>query len=202
MAALATQSGLAIDLLLRLRKRIADGAGSLPSTVEGWLIWTVDWLIQDHDARTSLLYDVKSSVLGACGAKKDSEITPKELQSILPGLLAWIRGKPLAEIEKELGGDPNAKSDTKRVCPQGRELVSSVIPRGFSFIMGVVSHVIGEVDPFSTQENLSLGVVECLGTAVRKGYDSPEKILFAGNNPSVLSRVEMHQLWNQQNASI
>jgi hypothetical protein len=201
MATLASQSGLSIDLLVRLRKRIADGAGSLPATVEEWLIWTVNWLIEDHDARGSLLYDVKRSVLGACGAKKDGEITPNELQLILPGLLAWIKGKPLAEIEKELGGDPNADSDTKRVCPRGRELVGNVIPRGFSFVMSLVSHVIAGVEPFSIQENLSLGVVECLGTAVRKGYDSPEKVLFAGNQPSVLSRVETHQLWNQQNAS-
>jgi len=201
MAALASQSGLSTDLLLRLRKRIADGVGSLPTTVEGWVIWTVNWLIQDSDAFTSLLYDVKNSVLGASGTKKDSDITPNQLQSILPGLLAWIRGKPLAEIEKELGGNPNAKSDTKRVCPRGRELVGSVIPRGLSFVMGLVSHVIREVDPFSTQENLSLGVVECLGTAVRKGYDSPDKVLFASNHPTVLSRVQMHQLWSHENPS-
>ena len=197
MAALASQSGLSTDLLLRLRKKIAEGAGSLPTTVEDWVIWTISWLTQDPDACTSLLYDVKNAVLGACGAKKDGEITPNELEAILPGLLGWIRGKPLAEIEKELGGEPNAKSDTKRACPRARELVSSVIPRGFSFVMGLVSHVVGEVDPFSTQENLRLGVVECLGTAVRKGYDSPEKVSFAGNNPTVLSRVQMHQLWFQ-----
>lgn len=197
IAALASQSGLSMDLLQRLKKRVIEGTGSLPITVEGWLIWTVNWLAEDEDACTALLYDVKRSVLGACGAKKDGEITSDELTRILPGLLGWVKGKPLAHIEKELGGDPLAK----QVCPRSRELVGSVIPRGFSFVMGLVSHVVKEVNPFDTQEDLSLQLIECLGTAVRKGYDEPEKVLFASMNRAVLSRVRMHELWAELNAS-
>jgi hypothetical protein len=187
-----------MSLLLALRKRIADGAGSLPITVEGWLIWTVDWLSEDENARTSLLYDVKRSVLGACGAKKDGEITAEELILILPGLPAWIRGRPLSFIEKELGGEPDGSSLPKQVCPRARELVGSVIPRGFSFVMGLVSHVIEQADPFDTQKDLARQLIECLGTAVRRGYDTPEKVLFAGDHPAVLCRVRMHELWAQQ----
>jgi len=119
---------------------------------------------------------------------------------ILPGLLTWINGRPLAAIEKELGGDPAAGSLAKQVCPRARELVGSVLPRGFSFIMGLVSHVVEQVDPFDTQDTLSRYLVECLGTAVRKGYDLPEKVAFAGDHPAVLSRVRMHELWAEQNA--
>ncbi len=54
-AALASQSGLSMDLLLRLKKRIALNVGSLPVTVAEWLIWTVKWLTDDGNARTSLL---------------------------------------------------------------------------------------------------------------------------------------------------
>lgn len=201
VAALASQSGLPMDLLLRLKERVVWDAGSLPVTVEEWLAWTVNWLTEDENARASLLYDVKRSFLGACGANKDGEITAHELALILPGLLAWIRGKPLAAIEKELGGDPDVASPAKRACPRARELVGSVIPRGFSFVMGLVSHVIKSVDPFDFQEGLSRQLVECLGTAMRKGYDAPEKILFAGEHPDVLSRVQMHELWAQQNPS-
>ncbi|MDP2756505.1 MAG: DEAD/DEAH box helicase [Desulfurivibrionaceae bacterium] len=201
MAALASQSGLSMALLSNLKKRVSVGTGSLPVTVEDWLIWTVNWLAEDESARASLLYDVKRSVLGACGRKKDGEITGEELTFILPGLLAWIGGKPLAYIEKELGGTPDAGSLAKQVCPRARELVGGVIPRSISFIMGLVSHVVKEVNPFDAQESLSHQVVECLGTAVRKGYDTPEKVFFAGNHPTSLSRVQMHELWSQQNTS-
>jgi hypothetical protein len=197
-AALASQSGLPMELLLRLKKRVADGAGSLTVTVADWLTWTINWLTDDENARASLLHDVRRSVLGACGGKKDGEITDEELALILPGLLAWIRGNPLAQIEKALGGDPDSESVTKQVCPRARELVGTVIPRGFSFIMGLLSHVIEEADPFDKQEDLSRKLVECLGPSVRKGYDAPEKVLFATEHPTVLCRVQMHKSWEQQ----
>lgn len=200
IATLASQSGLPMNLLLLLRKRIADGAGSLPVTVEDWLLWTVDWLADEEDARESLLYDVKRSILGACGSKKDSEMTAKELKLIVPGLLAWIGGKNIAQIEKELGGNPDSSAPSERVCPRARELVGNVIPRGFSFIMGLISHVIEQADPFGAQEELSRQLVECLGPAVRKGFDTPEKVLFAGERPAVLSRVQMHSLWAARQA--
>ncbi len=195
VAVLASQSGLSMDILLRLKKRLADGVGSLPVSVEGWLTWTVDWLAEDKDARSSLLYDVKRPIFGAYGAKKDGEVTAAALKMILPGLLAWIRGESIAKIEKELGGDPASLSPSEQVCPRARELVGSVIPRGFSFIIGLVSHVIEEVDPFEAQEDLSRQLIECLGPAVRKGFDSPEKVTFASEHPTVLSRVQMHLLW-------
>jgi len=201
IAVLASQSGLSMDLLQRLKKRVAEGTGSLPITVEGWLIWTVNWLTEDKNACAALLYDVKRSVLGACGAKRDGEITSNELTRILPGLLGWIKGKPLTHIEKELGGNPGGSTLAKQVCPRARELVGSVIPRGFSFTMGLVSHLVKEVNPFDTQEDLSLQLIECLGTAVRKGYDDPEKVVFASMNRTVLSRVRMHELWAELNAS-
>jgi hypothetical protein len=201
MAVLASQSGLSMDLILRLKKRVTDSAGSLPATVEDWLIWTVQWLAEDENACAWLLHDVKRSVLGACGVKRDGEITAKDLALILPGLLAWIKGRHLAAIEKELGGDPNSSSPAKMACPRARHLVGSVIPRAFSFIMGLISHVIRDSDLLDMQADLSRQLIECLGTAVRKGYDTPEKVLFAGDHPSVLSRVQVHELWTQQIAS-
>jgi superfamily II DNA/RNA helicase len=200
IAVLASQSGLSMELLQKLKKRVAGGVGSLPVSIEEWLIWTVDWLADDDNARASLLYGVKRSVLGACGAKKDGEIYSKEMKHILPGLLAWIKGHSIAAIEKDLGGDPETASQAEQICPRARELVGSVIPRGLSFIMGLVSHVVDDLNPFDAQENLSPKVIECLGTAVRKGYDEPEKVLYAIAHPAVLSRVRIHQLWKQENA--
>jgi superfamily II DNA/RNA helicase len=200
VAVLASQSGLSTGLLMQLKKKIAAGAGSLPLTVKEWLIWTVQWLAEDETARVSLLHDVKGAVLGASGRKKDGELTAEALSGLLPGLLAWIQGEPVCAIEAALGGEPDSASPAKQVCPRARELISSVIPRGFSFVIGLVSHVVEEVDPFDEQENLSRQLVECLGTAVRKGCDSPEKVFFAGENPGILSRVQVHDSWAQQRA--
>jgi hypothetical protein len=195
-ALLASQSGLSIDLLLRLKERIGAHAGRLPLTVEAWLLWTVDWLSEDDDAREALLSDITSSIKGACGAKKIGDVTADDLRFLQPGLLDWIHGEPIATIEKSLGGNPDdRKSDTRQTCPRARELVGSVVPRGFSFIVGLVAHIVEEVDPFDVQEELSHALVESLGTAVRKGLDSPELVAFATENKAILSRVQLHRRW-------
>jgi superfamily II DNA/RNA helicase len=198
VAVLASQSGLSMHLLSRLKNRIANDVGSLPTDVEGWLEWTLRWLGDDKDARESLLHDVNRAILGACGRRRDGDVTATELSLILPGLLAWIHGRPLVDIEAELGGEPQSTTFTKRICPRARELVGSVIPRGLSFVVGLVSHVVGEMDLIPEQDGLNTQLIESLATAVRKGYDTPDKVTFAGEHPTVLSRVQMHGLWMQQ----
>ncbi|VTZ26109.1 DEAD/DEAH box helicase [Methylocella tundrae] len=201
IAELASQSGLSMNLLLRLRKRIAGGAGSLPITIGGWLTWTIDWLTADDDARHWLLGGVSRSLMASCGRKRGAELTAKELALILPGLVAWINGKPLCEVERALGGDPDSDDDAEKMCPRARELVGTVVPRGLSFIVGLVSHVVEEVDPFGQQEKLDRQVIECLGPAVRKGYDTPAKVFLSSNTPAPLSRVQLHELALRQSFS-
>src|SRR5690606_3672060 len=107
-------------------------------------------------------------------------------------------GKPVREIEIALGGSPDANSATKKRCPRARELLASVIPHGFSFIVGLVAHVVKRVDPFEQQQDLSSELVEVLGTAVRKGFDLPEIVHFASENPQILSRVQIHAAWVEE----
>lgn len=198
-ALLASQSGLSMDVLSRLKAKINADIGNLPTSVGRWVAWTVDWLAQDEVARDQLLEDVTRAMLGACGKKKDGKLTAELLQAVLPGLVAWVGGLPLARIEEILGGNPQSEKDSERICPRARELVSSVIPRGFSFLMSLVSHVVAEVDPFDLQTDLDLNLVECLGTAVRKGYDSAGMVQYAGDHPEVLCRVQMHEHWRTFN---
>ncbi len=198
LAALACLSGLSMELLLGLKERVAGAADALPTTVEEWLVWTVAWLRDDEDARAMLLGNVKESVLNAAGRRRDGDLVPEALDRILPGLLAWVKGDPVAAIERELGGEPDSDSPTKRVCPRARGLVGNVILRGFSFVMGLVSHVVLEEVQLA-QGDVRREIVECLGTAVRRGFDTPEKVLFAGEHASILSRVQLHQQWNQKN---
>ena len=132
------------------------------------------------------------------GGKKDGEVGADTLDGLLPGVKAWILEKPIAEIEISLGGNPLAASDTKRICPRSRELVGTVIPRTLSFILSIVSYVVTELDPFDTQEELSRELVESLGTAVRLGYDSVEKLNFSTQNANLLGRVQAHRAWAAQ----
>jgi hypothetical protein len=192
LSALASQSGLPIDTILLLKSRVESEPQHLPISVDGWVRWLVQWLKENQQVRALLLDDVKRSMLGAVGKSKDAEILDEDLDTICEGISSWIKGKPIRDIEVSLGGEPYATAITKQQCPQARELISNVIPRSFSFIMGLITRVVVEVAPFSVNPLLNTEMIESLSTAVRLGYDSVEKLNFALANPHLLSRVVVH----------
>lgn len=196
---LASQSGLPPAILFRLKNVIKKGIGNLPCTIWEWVTWLISWLNLEPEARSLLLSDVKSSILGATGNKKDGEITEEVLNALTQGIYAYISGLPLRDVESALGGDPDSSNQTKKTCPRMRELVGSVLPRGFSFVMGLITRLITEIDPYDAQENLSSDVVESLSAAIRLGYDTPEKMRLSHANSSFLSRVAVHKAFLVEN---
>lgn len=198
IAALSSQSGLPTKLLVDLKHRISSQIGALPVDVPGWLAWLINWLQNDEAARDALLGDAKKSILAACGKPKSAPLDVQDLAVVLLALGAWVEGRPLREIEIILGGDPDADSDTKRICPQARELAGTVIPRSISFAMGLVAHVIEEVDPFEQQGELDRQLIEYLGTLVRKGFNEVGMIFFAAEKKHLLGRVQIHEAWTNR----
>jgi hypothetical protein len=196
LSILASQSGLPPIVIFRLKQKVELDSGELPSSISDWVIWLISWLTLDIEARELLLFDARSSILGATGNDKNGNITEQVLNDLIPGINAWIFGLPLNEIELALGGEPDSNSQTKKSCPRARELVGTVLPRAFSFIMGLVTRVVTEVNPYEMQENLSPDVVDCLSTAIRLGYDTPQKLNFAFSNPLILSRVGVHRAYS------
>jgi hypothetical protein len=198
LSILASQSGLPPIVLFRLKQKVELDSGELPSSISDWVTWLISWLIFDIEARDLLLSDVSSSILGATGNIKSGVITEKVLNDLIPGINAWIFGRPLKEIELALGGEPDSNNQTKKSCPRARELVGTVLPRALSFIMGLITRVVTEVDPYDLQDNLSPDVVDSLSPAIRLGYDTHEKLNFSFSNPSILSRVGVHRTYSQK----
>ncbi len=198
---LSSQSGLPTSVLQRLRVKVESEIGSLPVDVIGWTTWTLQWLATDTEARDLLLHEVARSVVGAIGQKKDTELSADALLQLTQGVVSWLRGKSLRKIELHLGGDPDSTKDTKRVCPRARDLVGTVIPRGLSFIIGIVSRVVEDVGPFDQQATLDAELVKSLAAAVRKGFDSPSKLNYANERKHLLGRVQAHQEWKKDHLS-
>jgi superfamily II DNA/RNA helicase len=194
---MASQSGLPFDLLERLRTRISQGIGELPTTIEGWVDWTMDWLKTDVAAREHLLRDVQRSATASAGKTAKSAVNGDILDTLLPGIKGWISGKPLNEIERALGGDPDGKSDTAKMCPQARDLIATFIPRGLSFIMGVISRMAEEMNATGAQEDLEQGTLQSLAAAVRRGFDTVSKLEFANSHRDILGRVQLHTLYQE-----
>ena len=198
-AILATQSGLSSVVIQRLEKRIRADVGKLPEQISDWIEWTTDWLIEDEEARLELLSDIHTGILKIAGKNINDSLDEGALRYVQTGLLAWIRGEPLCKIEELLGGDPNGNSITKKTCPRARELVGTIIPRGYSFVLGIVSHIVKIVDPFEKQNGLDRKVVECMGISLRRGFDTTDKLFFARDNKDALGRVQAHKKWHSSN---
>lgn len=200
IAVLATQSGLSAQLLMNLRERIREEIGGLPITIDEWLEWTISWLDKDAVARESLLGDASRRILAIADKKATDSLDVGDVAKLLPGIRAWITGKTLREIETELGGEPDSIiSRTKRLCPKARDLVGAILPRGLSFTLSLISKMTAEIEPYDIQPELSPQVVESLSAAIRLGYDTPEKLLFASHKKSILSRVQMHEAFAAEN---
>jgi hypothetical protein len=175
--------------------RLKEGVGALPTTIEGWVEWTINWLKEDAAARNHLLRDVHRSANAAAGKTANSTLNETVLDTLLPGIKGWLSGKPLNDMERDLGGNPNGKSETARMCPRARELIATFIPRGLCFIMGVISRMTEELDLFSSQDDLNESMMKSLTAAARRGFDSAAKLDYANAHKEISGRVQLHRLY-------
>jgi hypothetical protein len=192
---LAAQSGTPLTVLENLRRRL-QAELFLPGTIEEWVRWIVQWLSDDERARQALMEREKRSILGAVGLPQEGPLTADALQRLAPGVLAWIKGDPMNVIENTLGG--NSAREAGKLCPRARVLATNILPLGLSFIAGLVVRAakgaIGAGETLLT----SVAVLDCLATAVRRGFDSPAKIAFAELRPKFLTRVQWHKAFTAQ----
>lgn len=194
---LASKTGVPLDVLERLRLRLI-GEESLPATIQEWVEFIFRWMKEDKASREHLLFDVTGAALKAAGKKTDDVLDTSVLAAIEPGVMDWICGRPLNAIEVSLGGKPDSTSETQMICPRARELTSTFVPRGLSFIAGVVARMVLEIELGQDDELVdSTSTVRSLSAAVRRGFDSPEKLAFANKNPEIFGRVEIHQIYEQ-----
>ena len=192
---LAAQSGLPADMLSRLREKISGQVGALPLSVSDWVFWTFDWLANDKASFDLVMEDIVGSMLAATGKKKSEQMSAQVLNCVRDGVIGWIFGKTVLEIEIILGGNPVHGSSTEKCCPRARVLVGTIIPRGLSYVLGLISHIVHQLNPYEAQTDLDASVVGQLSTAVRRGYDSVAKLQFALGDKTLISRVQAHRAW-------
>jgi len=177
-------------VLSALRTRLKEGLDTLPATIPDWISWIFEWLTDDENARLALLGRERTALLGAVGRKGKEPLSADVLRELLPGVLAWLSGQTLREIETALGGNPDESS--QRTCLRARRVVTSIVPMGLTFIAGLVARTAEEIAEIAESTVIPHSVLECLPTAVRRGFDSPSKLAFAEIRTGLLSRVQTH----------
>lgn len=198
---LAARSGASLSVLKRLRERLAKTVAKPPLTILDWIAWVFAWLAEDDDARRSLLEREKKAILSAVGLKASADLDAEALKKLLPGVKAWLTGKPLKEIEQALGGDLHKQDKGKKMtseskkCPRARELVTKFVPQGLTFIVGLVASAAKDIPQPADGVALPRYMMEVLSIAVRRGFDDPAKLIFSHMRKDLFSRVQWHQAY-------
>src|SRR5260370_40528868 len=113
------------------------------------------------------------------------------MEQLLPGVLAWLSGEPLCDIERTLGGDPQSDPG----CPRARRLITGIVPLGLTFVVGLVARTAQEIPGAIDGSATPRSVIESLPTAVRRGFDTPFKLAFAELRKGLLSRNQIHRVY-------
>ncbi len=196
---LAAQSGASLIVLNALRTRLLADLNTLPVSISGWVSWIFEWLAEDYVASSALLHREWPTILGAVGRKAEESptvnIVGDVMRDLRKGVLAWLSGQPIREVEIALGGNPDKIKGL--TCPRARKLVSRVVPMGLTFICGLVARTTEEIVKGAESTGIPRTVLECLPAAVRRGFDSPLKVAFNEICTGGLSRVQVHQKFNE-----
>ncbi len=193
---MAANYGTPSDVLRELRARLETSPPVERSTVD-WFIWTATWLKE----RPVLIPRMtrRESLDGYMGepfkSLEDEEERGKlAIDIVLAALKAWISGQTLTEIQKLKPTIQHPKH-----CEQARRFVLRVLPELayiFSLPELVRRHLAAEELSFD-MDDLASVELEKLGSCVREGYDTVEKLALSKIRGKTASRVRAHRQWNE-----
>ncbi len=188
-------TGMSASAIQAAGARLEHDLDGLPSTIVGWCDWLVDFLAEDVESRMALLQkdaDVVNAVTR--GKKAGGPTTAPEFARLKAGLRAWVEGRPFDEIEIALGLAP----DSVRTCGRTRDLTLKLANRRFAMIAAALAELAKAKLTAVGREPEHPAVLEIFAIAMRRGFDSPEKVAFAHRNAGIRTRVGLHRAYAER----
>lgn len=193
---MAANYGAPSEVLRELKARL-ETSPPVGRTTLDWFTWTAIWLTE----RPILISQMtrRESLDGYMGepfkSLEDEEQRGKfAVDVVLASLKMWIGGETLAELQKL-----KQTIQQPKYCEQARRFVLRVLPElayVFSLPELVRRHLAAE-DWSLEMDELASVELEKLGSCVREGYDTVEKLALAKVRSSSASRVGVHRQWAQ-----
>jgi len=189
---LSIQSGIDPKILGSLYSSLAENLDHLPSTLSDWASWLLSWLGQHPEAgRFCFGNDFQPlQTIGGAASLNATNYQPI-LEVLKHGLLVWMRGETLVEVERAMGGNLTGQ---KIICPKARELATNVAPRCLSYFSTFIVQIVKKLAEDNAITPDYLAVLEAIPSAISQGVDTPEKLAFMNRTRSrYRSRVEAHK---------
>jgi ATP-dependent RNA helicase HelY len=191
----AAFSGMQVEPLIALTKRINAEIADLPTSIIEWCDWLVDFVIADRQSYALLFgSDVETVKAVTRGRKTGGDNSDVELGLLKTALRAWLSGAPFASIESALGVAPARI----KICARSRDFVLRLMNRRFYMIASALTVLVEHSLQKAGRAAANPAALEILAIAIRKGLDSPEKVAFAYRSPSIRSRVVIHRSYAEQ----
>ncbi|ALF89617.1 RNA helicase [Ralstonia solanacearum] len=193
---MAANYGAPSNVLRELKVRLKTSPPAGRTTLD-WFTWMATWLTE----RPILISQMtrRESMDGFMGEpfkslEDDAERGEFAVDVVIAALRAWVSGQTLAEIQKL---KPTLQQQKR--CEQARRFVLRVLPELayiFSLPELVRRHFAAEELSLDMDELASVEL-EKLGSCVREGYDSVEKLALAKVHGKTASRVRVHRQWDE-----
>lgn len=195
---ITTQSGLPLSILSQLKTYIEANLQRLPEDIEGWITWAITWLKTDTSYVEAIFSYNTSDVLKILDKKTCHELENDDWTKLKEGLVSWINGHPLEQIENIL-----EDGDINDALPKSRALATKVVPYSLSYFLSLVAQIVNITLEEADQTYKYPAILECLSTALQKGFNTVEKLSFATlQSDKFMSRVEAHIAFNQSLSEI
>jgi hypothetical protein len=193
---MAANYGTPSDVLRELKVRLETSPPVGRATLD-WFMWTATWLT----GRPILISQMtrRESLDGYMGEQfkslEDNEERGKlAVDAVLAALKAWVGGETLAGIQKL---KPTAQK--QKHCEQARRFVLRVLPElaYFFSLRDLVRRYLAAEELSFDMDELASVELEKLGSCVREGYDTVEKLALAKVRGKTASRVRVHRQWDE-----
>lgn len=193
---MAADFGTPSDVLRELKARL-ETSPPVGRTTLDWFGWTATWLTERPIIVSQMTR--RESLDGYMGKpfkslEGDDERGRLSVNVVLAALKAWVSGEPLAEIQKL---KPTALQ--QKYCEQARRFVLRVLPElaYFFSLPELVRRCLAAEELSSGMYELASVELEKLGSCVREGYDTVEKLALAKVRGKTASRVRVHRQWEE-----
>lgn len=198
---MAANYGAPSNVLRELKIRLEENPPKGRATVD-WFMWTILWLTERPILISQMVR--RDSLDGYMGEKfklleGDFNRGAAAKDVVLKALQFWVSGKTLAEIQTLKPTTQQSKH-----CEQARRFVLRLLPE-LAYIFSLpdlVRRHLAADDLTFHMDQLASVELEKLGSCVREGFDSVEKLALAKLLGKTASRVHVHRSWDSINGSI
>jgi hypothetical protein len=185
---IAATSGISAGILTRLTQSLTATAATTAPTSTAWRNWMLAWLRANPADLPELIR--RESLEGMFGTsyKNLPNDNAKGLHAVevfervLP---FWMEGATLALLEQSLG-TPVARLGC---CEKAREFVLRIVPE-LAYVYSLLPQLFAKQFIFEMEPPVALATI---GSAVKEGFDEPEKVALRQIRLGRLNRVAVHR---------